>query len=75
MLGSAVAVLLIVPHDAAVVGDEICTVRDAPEANVPKSHDNTPAAIEHCAAPVPPSIAHAKPASAGSVSVKLTPVA
>jgi hypothetical protein len=70
-----VPVLLIVAHDAAVVGDEMCTVRVAPAASVPKSHVSVPLAMSQSAAPVPPSIDQSRPEFEGSVSESVTPVA
>ena len=73
LLESAVAVLAIVAHDAAVVGEEICTVRDWPSARSPKLHDSTPAVIEHAA--TSGASDHTSPALTGNVSVSVTPVA
>ena len=73
LLESAVAVLMIVAHDAAVVGEEICTVRDWPAARSPKLHDSTPAVIEHAATSGDSD--HTSPALTGSVSVSVTPLA
>src|SRR5829696_5753099 len=70
-----VAVLSIVAHDAAVVGDEICTDLLAPDANVPNSHVSFPAAITHSPAPVPPSTDHDRPDCAGNESSTVTPTA
>lgn len=42
-----VAVLVTVPHDAVVVGLEICTVLVSPDTMVPKLHVIVPALIEH----------------------------
>ena len=68
----AEAVLLTTPQVAAVVGEEMCTVRLAPEARSPKSQLRTPDAIPQSAAPVPPSIVQLRPAFEGSVSVRVT---
>ena len=73
LLASAVAVLSIVPQLCAVVGDEMCTVRVAPAASVPKSHDSTPAVIEHAATSGDSD--QTRPPPVGSVSATVTPVA
>jgi hypothetical protein len=73
LLESAVAVLVIVAHDAAVVGDETCTVLDCPGPRSPKLHDSTPAVIEQSATSGDSD--HTSPAVAGNVSVKVTPLA
>ena len=65
--------LVIVAHDAAVVGEEICTVRDWPAARSPKLHESTPAVIEQAATSGDSD--HTSPALTGNVSVSVTPVA
>ena len=72
---STVPVLSISAHEAAVVGDVMCTVTESPGCSVPKSHVSSPLAIAQSAAPVPPSIDQFRPPLAGSVSESVTPCA
>src|SRR4029453_12423945 len=58
-----------------VVGEEMWTVRNAPEAMSPKTQVSTPLAIPHWTAPVPPFINQLRPASGGSASVRVTSLA
>src|SRR5439155_302596 len=57
---------------AEVVAEEMCTVKDAPEAMSPKEQDRTPAEIEQLPAPVPPSMDQEVPGSVGRVSFTYT---
>src|SRR5438093_1325461 len=72
---SALTELLTTPQVADVVGDEMCTVLDAPLAMSSNEHERTPALIEHWAAPVPPSMDQDRPASVGKVSLRATSLA
>src|SRR5439155_4605 len=60
---------------AEVVGEEMCTVKEAPEAMSPNEQDRTPAEMEHRPAPVPPSMDQEVPGSVGSGSLADPPLA
>src|SRR5436309_2503496 len=70
-----VAVLSTVPQVAAVVGDVMWTCLLVPEARSPQSQVSTPLVIVQPASLFAGSIAQARPASVGSVSVTVTPCA
>src|SRR5207244_13484634 len=60
---------------AEVVSEEMCTVKNAPEAMSPKEQDRTPAEMEQLPAPVPPLMDQEGPGSVGSGSLTDTPLA
>src|SRR5436305_1401658 len=72
LVAVAVAVLLTVPQVLGVVGEVMWTCLLTPLARSPKAQVSVPAAIEHCAAPVPPSMLQLRPGLEGRVSVRVT---
>src|SRR4051794_1753523 len=71
----ALALFTTLPQVADVVGELMCTVLLAPGSMSSKEQVNTPCAIAHWAAPVPPSIVQPRPAFVGRMSVTTTLVA